>query len=289
MPTHEAMSQISRPFQIALVAVLLIAGVALFALHGRSTSTSSTTPASPTTSAPVASVAPKPVLTTHKAAAHHAGATHVYRGPVPGLEGLTRDVSRAHEAVAKVGESPRRAGTKAASHGSATTTPVKTAAPTTKAATRPAAKTPTVTKTTTKTTTGTKAAAKTPASPAHTHVSSSTAVTLSGQHAVEADLAKGDVVVLLFWNPKGTEDAEVHRAVQQVQSTARSQHSHVVVQEASAGQVASFGSVTRGVQVYATPTIFIIDKQGHAIVLTGVQDAFSIEQTIDEARSASPN
>ena len=59
------------------------------------------------------------------------------------------------------------------------------------------------------------------------------------------------------------------------------------VQEASASQVASFGSITRGVQVYATPTMLVINKHGQTIVLTGVQDAFSIEQAIDEARSTS--
>ncbi len=35
--------------------------------------------------------------------------------------------------------------------------------------------------------------------------------------------------------------------------------------------------------MYATPTLFVINKKGQAIVLTGVQDAFSIEQSIGEA------
>ena len=48
------------------------------------------------------------------------------------------------------------------------------------------------------------------------------------------------------------------------------------MQEASAKEVASFGSVTRGVQVYGTPTILIVNKHGQTTTLTGLQDAFSI-------------
>ena len=86
--------------------------------------------------------------------------------------------------------------------------------------------------------------------------------------------------MLLFWNPSGADDVAVHHAVQAVKNVNR-----VAVREAAASQVASFGSITRGVQVYATPTILVIVKTGQTTVLTGLQDAFSIEQAIDEARS----
>jgi hypothetical protein len=121
---------------------------------------------------------------------------------------------------------------------------------------------------------------KPPTSTAHKGASTSATTTLSGQHAVEADLAKGDVVVLLFWSPRGADDVAVHNAVRAVKRA-----NHVAVQEAGANQVASFGSVTRGVQVYATPTVLVIAKSRKAIVLTGVQDAFALEQAIAEARS----
>jgi hypothetical protein len=55
---------------------------------------------------------------------------------------------------------------------------------------------------------------------------------------------------------------------------------------ATAGEVSSFGSITRGVQVSGTPTLLVVNKQGHTTVLTGLQDAFSIEQAIEEARSS---
>ncbi len=94
--------------------------------------------------------------------------------------------------------------------------------------------------------------------------------------------------MLLFWNPKGTDDVTVQRAVQQVRKLDGSSRQHVVVQEASANAVASYGSVTRGVQVDATPTIFIINPHRQALVLTGVQDVFSIQQAIAEAQHPQP-
>ena len=54
----------------------------------------------------------------------------------------------------------------------------------------------------------------------------------------------------------------------------------------TASEVTSYGSITRGVQVYSTPTLFIVNKHGQAIVLTGLQDALSIEQAIDEVRDS---
>jgi hypothetical protein len=253
MPKLGEMAQLSRPFQIALVSVCLFAALWFFALQGRSKSTGGSG------SAPAVTASTPPVTKATSTGATHTAATaavvarakaeaktgHIYHGPVPGLEGLTRDIARAHGAVAAIGASPS-------------------------SPTRTQTKTPAKAVTTTPTKTAT----------AHKTASASATASLSGQHAVEADLAKGDVVVLLFWNPSGTDDVSVHRAVQAVKSA-----NHVAVQEAAASQVASYGSITRGVQVDTTPTLLVVNKQGHAIVLTGVQDAFSIKQAIDEARS----
>ncbi len=270
MPKLGEMAQLSRPFQIALVSVCLLAAVWFFALQGRSTSTGGSG------SAPAVTASTPSVAKASGTGATHTAATaavvarakaeaktgHIYHGPVPGLEGLTRDIARAHGAVAAIGASPSNpasTGDHAASSASATVQHPASAPRSASAATG-----------TTATRTRT----------AHKTAGASATSSLSGQHAVEADLAKGDVVVLLFWNPSGTEDISVHHAVRAVKSA-----NHVVVQEAAASQVASFGSVTRGVQVYTTPTILVIAKTGKAIVLTGVQDAFSIEQAIAEARS----
>jgi hypothetical protein len=280
MPKLEEMAQLSRPFQIALVGVCLLAAVWFFALQGRSTSTggSGSAPAVTTSTPPVAkatgtgathSAATAAVVARAKA---EAKTGHIYHGPVPGLEGLTRDIARAHGAVAAIGASPSGPASKGEHPASSATATVQHPASRSASAATGTTATPTHTKTPAKT--------KAPPSTAHKTASASATANLSGQHAVEADLAKGDVVVLLFWNPSGTDDISVHHAVQAVKSI-----NHVAVLEASANQVASFGSITRGVQVDTTPTLLIVDKQGHALVLTGVQDAFAIKQAIDEARS----
>jgi hypothetical protein len=246
MPKHEAMAQLSRPFQIALVAVVLFAGVWLFALQGRSTTTGGAgSAATVSPSAPAAPVAHKPAHPTSKASSSHTSSTRA----VPGSASHKVSTSATHAPVHRAAKTVTRTATHA---------PAKavTKAPTT-------------------------TVPKAPTSTAHKGASAPAAATLTGQHTVEADLAKGDVVVLLFWNPSGTDDVTAHKAVQAVKSVRR-----VAVQEAAASQVASFGSVTRGVQVYATPTIFVIGAHRQAIVLTGVQDAFSIEQAIAEARSS---
>jgi hypothetical protein len=99
---------------------------------------------------------------------------------------------------------------------------------------------------------------------------------------VEAELKQGKIVVLLFWNPKGADDVAVHEALQRF--FAIEPDKHIAVHEASASQVTSFGSITRAVQVYGTPTILIVNRSGQVTTLTGLTDAYAIEQAIDEAR-----
>jgi hypothetical protein len=247
MPKHEAMAQLSRPFQIALVAVVLFAGVWLFALQGHSTTTGGAgSAATVSPSAPTTTVAHKPARTTGKVSSH-TSSTRAAAAPASHKVSTSTTHAPVHRAAKTVTKTATQAPTKAVTKAPATTV------------------------------------AKAPARPAtaHEHASTQSTTTLSGQHAVEGDLAKGDVVVLLFWNPSGVEDVTAHQAVQKVKTL-----NHVAVREAAASQVASYGSVTRGVQVDTTPTILVINKRGQALVLTGVQDSFSIEQAIAEARSS---
>ncbi len=87
------MTQISRPFQIALVAVGLLAAVWLFALHGRSASSTESSGSAP---------ASTPATTSGAAAQEKAAAapTTVYKGAAPGVAGLTGAIAKAHGAVA---------------------------------------------------------------------------------------------------------------------------------------------------------------------------------------------
>jgi hypothetical protein len=302
------MAQISRPFQIALVAVCLLAGVWFFALNGHSTSTSSSTSApSPVTVAH--SVSPSSTAAAKATASSGAGSekgaapsTHIYHGPVPGLEGLTRDVSRAHKAVAKVHETPTTPAAKSttvaaktttatAKHSTATT---NTSAPAAKTS-APAAKASTPTSTATAPKTVKQQPIKSQAGAGRTPAQ---------QLLVERALKEGKVAVILFWNPKGAEDKVVseelklleaiHHLIKPIAGEPRLrralQHSGLELTksfaafQATAKQVTGYGTITRDIQIAQTPTVLIIDKQGKTIVLTGLQDAFSIEQAIDEAR-----
>jgi hypothetical protein len=105
----------------------------------------------------------------------------------------------------------------------------------------------------------------------------------SMQAAVESELHQGKTVLILFWNPHGADDVAVH---QQLQATVRSLGGQVAIHEASASQIGSFGSVTRAIQVYQTPTLLIVNAQGHTTAITGLTDAFSIEQAVSEARKS---
>jgi hypothetical protein len=292
MPKRGGMDQISRPFQIALVAVCLFAGVWFFALRGHSSTTSGatttpvTTASAPAASKPASSSATSSSSTaavTAKAKAE-AKAGHIYHGPVPGLEGLTRDIARAHGAVAATGEAPTTSHAPASTHSSSSTPaiaqhPAKTSVP---AASTPAVKSQPI-----------KAKSGAGRSPAR-------------QVLVEDALHEGKIAVILFWNPKGVDDTivnyelklleAVHHLIKaqprtpqlrkELEASGLELEKRFAAFVSTASQVASYGSITRGVQVYGTPTVLIVSKSGKTMVLTGLQDAFSIEQAIDEARNS---
>jgi hypothetical protein len=272
MPKQETMAQLSRPFQIALVAVCLLAGVWLFALQGHSSSSSSssatpTTRASSPSSTPASSEPAQGSSSSTAAAEAHADAapTPVYHGSAPGVHGLSSAISKAHGAVATSQQSAKQvegesgegaSSTASASASAKAAAPAKSSAP------------------------ATRASSSTSAS--SSSASAPSAAVPTRQQAVEAAVAKGDVAVILFWNPRGSDDKSVHKALAQVK---RADH-RIAVQEALASQVAAFGAVTRGVQIYATPAMLFVNKSGRTDQLNGLQDAFSIEQTIAEARHA---
>ncbi len=118
---------------------------------------------------------------------------------------------------------------------------------------------------------------KTPAPAAHPGTFRPAAVnraTLVGR-----DLQQGKVVVLLFWNSRGADDQAVLRQLQGISGKDK----RVTVMEAQPSEVASFGSVTQGVQILETPTTLVIDRQGQAEVITGLTDSTEISQAITDA------
>jgi hypothetical protein len=250
------MTQLSRPYQIALVAMGLIAAVWFFALRGNSASTGSS---SSSASAPSAS----------SPAAKPAAPSPVYHGSAPGVEGLTRAIAKARHAVVESQKNAKQLQEKSAlasgSAGAAAGTSTTGAQSTSSVNAKGSA-------TTHKTASG--------AGPSKASRSKIGALP-SMQAPVERELKQGKVVAILFWNPAAFVDAAVRR---ELHAVGHALGGKIAVHDARAKQVGSFGSFTRAVQVYQTPTILIVNKRGQASALTGLTDAFSIQQAIREAK-----
>ncbi len=255
------MTQISRPFQIVLVAFALFVAVWFVALQGHSSSSSST---------PVAST-PAPAPASTPSANPAPGSTHI--------EGMTRAVAHAREAVA----ASQRASDKAAN--SSAEAPSQGAS-VTSSSTTVVTKHGTAHTSTTVVTKHAAAGASAPVVTKHVVTPAPHKVAAGGipaqQAAVESELKQGKVVLVLFWNPKGADDVAVHNELPAVQHALGGK---VAVHYASAGQVGDYGTITHAVQVTQTPTLLIVNPHGQTTVLTGLTDSFSIEQSVSEARA----
>ena len=266
-----AMAQISRPFQIALLAVVLLAGVWLFALQGHGSSSTNGATAEPAP-APSPAAQPKP-----------AAPSSAYHGSAPGVAGLTGAVAKAKGAVATSQQNAKQLAEKSAQASSPSAVAVAPAAkPTGSAPARATSSPGTVTK-------APAAATRTAAAPVvrsapakSTPVKRAQALAQTREKQVQAQLKAGDVVVVLFWDHKGADDVAVQHAV----NAAVQGQAHVVLYQALAGEVASFGAITRGVQVFGTPTLLFVNEHAHAAVVTGLTDTMSIRQAITDARSS---
>jgi cytoskeletal protein RodZ len=295
MPKHGEMTQISRPFQIALLAAGVLMAVWFVALRGHSPSSTSgssgETPAATSTS--TSSGSP----------------SSVYHGSAPGVEGLSRAVAKAQGAVATSQQNAKELAQKSAqaSAGTAATTTAPSAAAasqTTGAAA--AAKTPAAA---THKAAATPQAAATPRAASPTHGKSAGSLksvqpTPRRQVLVERAVNEGKVAVIFFWNKRGADDVAVNAELKLLETVHHLIKPHAntpkvrrelraygleldkpfTAFQARANEVTSFGTITHGVQVYGTPTIMIVNKKGQVRTITGLTDAYAIEQTIDEAR-----
>lgn len=290
------MTQISRPFQIALVAVVLIAAVWFVALRGHSSSSSneSSAPAPAASSAASASSASAGSAASQSASSPSGGSsssqgTGTYHGSAPGVDGLTRAIAKARGAVteserhakALTQKSAQASGETQASSSSATANAHHTATTGGTAAKH----------STTKTHSGNSAASgKSAASKAASDAATGkpTVATTAGgipvlQARVEGELKHGKVAALLFWNPKGTVDKTVRR---ELHAAGGKLHGKLAISIARSSEVGLFGSFTRSVQVYGTPTILLVNPAGKTASVTGLTDVFSIEQAVKEVKRA---
>jgi hypothetical protein len=272
------MPQLSRPFQILLVVFVLFAALWFAVLRGHSASSESSS-SSPSV-ATKSSGGAKQATPSGASAGSPASKGSVYHGSAPGVEGLSRAIQKARGAVSQSQQNanqPQQKSTQASSQtqGGQTQNGQAQGAQQTQSSQQTHSKSSSAHNTATK--------AK-PAPSAATHPHSKAASGIPAMQAtVEAELHQGKVVAVLFFNPKGAVDTIVRR---ELQHAGRSSHGRLAVHVASAKQVGSFGSFTRTVQVYSTPTILLINKVGATSSLTGLTDAFSIEQAVREVKAA---
>jgi hypothetical protein len=281
------MTQLSRPLQVALAAVGLFVIVWFVALRGHSGTEGSPSPVSAAASKPASA-----------ASGGSASSGSVYHGSAPGVEGLSRAIAKAHGAVSQSQQNAKQLEEKAAQASSPTggtaasarAGAVTSSPATQRASTHSASK---------------SSAASVPASGKATAPKSHAAQTPPGQVWVERQLKHRDVVALLFFNPKGAEDIRTRSELEHLITAKRggrvsveagelgnarvvhaSRHKRaerIVLRVASAGKVGSYGSFTRVASIYQTPTLLVIRPGGHIEpAMTGLADAFSIEQAISE-------
>jgi hypothetical protein len=248
------MTQLSRPYQIALVTLALLVLVWFAALHGRRPTSGGGSGSSPASSS--APSAPSAAAEAKAAAAP----TPVYHGPAPGVGGLTRAIDKAHGAVAQSQQEAHRVETSEPSAASSA------AAPANHVSARTAAQ-PLATQ------------------PVHVHavppVAKHAAAVPSMQATVEHELHQGKTVLILFWDRHGSDDVAVHNALPALQHALGGR---VAIHSASAGQAGAFGTITHAVQVTQTPTLLIVNPHGQTTMLTGLTDAFAIQQAVTESR-----
>jgi hypothetical protein len=111
-----------------------------------------------------------------------------------------------------------------------------------------------------------------PAKPAATDASRRAA-------AVVRDISRGKVVVLLFWNAKGADDAATRAAVRGLSSYGAKVAIHVV----PISRVGEYESITRGVTVNQSPTTLVIDRKRRSRTIVGLSERGELTQAVDDA------
>jgi hypothetical protein len=269
------MAQLSRPYQIALSAIAVLGLVWAVALRGHASNPSEPAPTSSTAAPSSKGSSSNPA----SGAKSPAAPTPVYHGAAPGVEGLTRAIAKAHGAVATSQQNARELQSKS---GAASSDSQSTGSPPAVASTKNAGGAAATQKAILAATLARRAAAR-----AHTnsHRPKSHIGRTLQQIAVEAVLAHGKTVMLVFWNPRSSVDQEVKA---QANALAAGSKGTVTMHAALPHQVGMFGKITEVVHVYQTPTILIVNKHGVVSTLTGLTDVFALRQAVQEARAAKP-
>lgn len=96
---------------------------------------------------------------------------------------------------------------------------------------------------------------------------------------VQRALAADKVVVLLLWNPKGTDDKAVKSAVDSLPRRG----GDVRVFSDTSRHASRYVRITSATDVSQTPTLVVVNRRGKARVATGYLDSQSVEQYVVDA------
>jgi hypothetical protein len=96
---------------------------------------------------------------------------------------------------------------------------------------------------------------------------------------VRQAIRKDKALVLLFWNPKASDDQAVRAALRKVDR----RNGRVFVHAAPLKRISRYGRIARGVNVEQSPTIVIADRDLRADTLVGYVDTETIDQAVVDA------
>jgi hypothetical protein len=102
--------------------------------------------------------------------------------------------------------------------------------------------------------------------------------------AVLEDVARGKVAVLLFWDPRLTDDRFVHRTVMGLDRRG----GKVRVHKSPISKLADFEPITSGVPVVTSPTVLVIDRAGRARTVSGLTVPGELEELVGKALRVKP-
>jgi hypothetical protein len=254
--------------QIALVAVVLLAGMWFTVLKPKPAAESAAPTPAAVTPAPASS---KPVA--------------------PGVKGLASAVEKAKGASAAsdatnakiqqaTGSSPAASAPAAAKPAATKATPTASKARRTADA-KAKAKTTAVVKAGTKAAAPATAKAK-PAAAAAPATAATKPVAVDPSDRLLKFLDKGKTLVILF-HGAGADDRGARKAVHR---TAKADPKHVISAYIPIGDVGKYEAITSDVQILAAPSILVIGTNGKATVLTGYVDATVVREAVSDARRA---
>jgi hypothetical protein len=96
---------------------------------------------------------------------------------------------------------------------------------------------------------------------------------------VRQAIRKDKTLVLLFWNPKASDDQAVRAALREVDR----KDGRVFVHAAPLKRISRYGRIARGVSVEQSPTVVIADRDLRADTLVGYVDTRTIDQAVTDA------